>query len=118
MPPHVQPPGPPYAIIQGTLLTEGLPFKPIAREAALSVKRGHVCLVGEGPDFFISLADHPEWGNVHTVFGQVPEEDLLTVGAKILSLPKKEETWGSVKVLALASAIEFRVTRDTSGIAM
>lgn len=112
----MQPPGPPYALIQGTLQTDGLPYKPIPREAAPIVKRGYVCLVGEGPDFFISLGEHTEWGNAHTVFGRVPEEDLAGVLAKVLEQPSKQETWGETKVLALANPISFKLGRDESGI--
>lgn len=113
-----KPPGPPYALVQGTLQTDGLPYKPIPREAAPVVKRGYVCLVGEGPDFFISLADHTEWGNAHTVFGRVPEEDLNGVLKKILALENKQETWGETKVLALASPVNFKLERDTTGIVL
>ncbi|GJP77894.1 hypothetical protein CLOP_g8224 [Closterium sp. NIES-67] len=111
-----KPPGPPYALLQGILLTDGLPFKPIPRESAPIVHRGDVCLVGEGPDFFISLADHTEWGHAHTVFGRVPEEDLEGPVAKILALPVKQESWGSTKVLALENPVGFEVKRDTSGL--
>jgi hypothetical protein len=27
--------------------------------------------LGLGPDFFIALGDHPEWGTGHIVFGRV-----------------------------------------------
>ena len=32
-----------------------------------------------GPDFFIALAQHPEWGNGHTVFGEVFPEDMAVI---------------------------------------
>lgn len=36
-----------------------------------------VCLIGEGPDFFVAVGPHPEWGRAHTVWGEV--EDMTTV---------------------------------------
>lgn len=102
---------PPYALLQGTLQTEGLPFKPLKKEAAPRVRKGHVCLVGDGPDFFISLADHSDWGHAHTVFGEVLAEDLQSVVPKLISLPTQEEVWNGVKVLALKEPVSFSLKR-------
>ena len=35
------------------------------------LRRGHVCMIPNGKHFFISLADHPEWGHSHSVWGEV-----------------------------------------------
>eukprot|EP00475_Leptophrys_vorax_P000522 TRINITY_DN10291_c0_g1_i2.p1 TRINITY_DN10291_c0_g1~~TRINITY_DN10291_c0_g1_i2.p1 ORF type:complete len:293 (-),score=-17.76 TRINITY_DN10291_c0_g1_i2:70-861(-) len=71
-----KPPGPPYALLQGILLTDGLPFKPIPREATPVVKRGDVCLVGEGPDFFISLWTTPSGATRTRCSGACPRRTL------------------------------------------
>lgn len=48
-----------------------------------------VCLIGEGPAFFIAVGAHHEWGHGHTVWGQV--EDMNTVDFIVNTLPIKEE---------------------------
>lgn len=103
-------PGPPYALLQGTLQTEGLRFKEIPREAAPAVRRAHVCLIGGGPDFFISLADHGEWGHAHTVFGEVLPADMGLVD-KLAARPTKPEVWGEVQVQVLVEPLDLVVKR-------
>lgn len=68
--------GPPYALVQGGLLNtkidhiEREPHKP-------QMERGMVAWAGSrGVHFFIALAQHPEWGHEHTVWGRVLEEDM------------------------------------------
>ena len=100
------PPGPPYALLQGTLIADGILFKDLPREAAPVVQRGFVCLIGAGPDFFISLAHHPEWGHGHTVFGEVVEEDMKVVEA-IVAMPTKAAKWAEVEVQELLDPINF-----------
>ena len=69
--------GPPYSLLQGSLQPEGSHSQPgpadTAEGARPVIKRGMVAWVagGGGPDFFIALAEHPEWGNGHTVFAEV-----------------------------------------------
>lgn len=94
-------PGPPYALLQGHM--PGLPK--LAREFAPIVERGMVCLIGEGPAFFIAVGPHPEWGNGHTVWGQV--EDMSTVDFIVDTLPVKHEEWGGTKVTVLEEHVEF-----------
>lgn len=48
-----------------------------------------MCLIGEGPAFFIAVGAHHEWGHGHTVWGQV--EDMNTVDFIVNTLPIKEE---------------------------
>jgi hypothetical protein len=36
-------------------------------EGNIEVRRGHVCFIPGGKDFFIALGDHPEWGKSHPV---------------------------------------------------
>lgn len=103
-------PGPPYALLQGTLQTEGIKFREIPREAAPVVRRGMVALIGGGPDFFISLAHHAEWGRAHTVFGEVLPEDMRVVD-EIVGRPTKAEVWGEVKVQVLAEPLDLVVKR-------
>ena len=35
-----------------------------------------MALIGSGPDFFIAVRHHHEWGHGHTVWGQVAEQDM------------------------------------------
>lgn len=35
-----------------------------------------------GPDFFVALAQHPEWGTGHTVFAEVVEGDMVRAHKK------------------------------------
>ena len=93
-------------MLQGSLFADGILYKDIPREAAPVVQRGHVCLIASGPDFFISLAHHPEWGHGHTVFGEVLEEDMAVVD-RIVGMPTKAAKWGEVEVQELADPINF-----------
>mmetsp|Transcript_15164 Transcript_15164/g.20926 ORF Transcript_15164/g.20926 Transcript_15164/m.20926 type:complete len:271 (-) Transcript_15164:57-869(-) len=95
-------PGPPYALLQGSL---GAGWKPVAREGAPIASRGMVCLIGNGPDFFISLNTHTEWGHAHTIWGEV--QDMEVVDA-IVSQPVKEEIWGQTHVTSLVTPVPFR----------
>eukprot|EP00873_Tetraselmis_striata_P018400 jgi/Tetstr1/438664/TSEL_027214.t1 len=96
-------PGPPYALLQGQI--NGLPK--LAREHDPVVERGMVCLIGEGPAFFIAVAAHHEWGHGHTVWGQV--EDMNTVDFIVNTLPIKEEVWGQTHVTVLEEKIGFEM---------
>lgn len=47
-------PGPPYALLQGSL---GTPyFKNLEKEGAPAAGRGFACLIGTGPDFFLAVS--------------------------------------------------------------
>lgn len=113
--------GPPYALIQGTLDTSNagqpgtsrLPLTNMRREHTPAARRGHACLIGEGPDFFVSLADHPEWGSGHTVWGIV---DDMTLFDAIAQLPVEMTTWGDdVHVTPLVTPIPFTLTMLSAG---
>jgi hypothetical protein len=63
--------GPPYALLSGTLRT--LPAEP-PLEGRPPLTKGMVAMIPGSKDFFIALADHPEWGaleGTHTVWGEV-----------------------------------------------
>ena len=60
---------------------------------------------GTGPDFFIALKEHPEWGNGHTVWGRV-QGSMSAVDA-IVGLPLKNETWGQTHVRVLLTPLPF-----------
>ncbi|KAL0401792.1 UNVERIFIED_CONTAM: hypothetical protein Slati_4209100 [Sesamum latifolium] len=79
--------GPPFALIQGTLEAQGLPFNKIQTEHCPTIRRGSVAWVGSGPEFFISLANHEEWKKSYTVFGSVLPEDMV-IAEKIAQLPQ------------------------------
>jgi hypothetical protein len=108
-------PGPPYALIQGSLASPG--FAPIDKEAAPLVQRGDACFIGSGPDFFIAVGPHPEWGTGHTVWGRVEPGGMATVDEIGLRQPKKEETWGETHVTVLVTPLPFtlRLEPGTGG---
>jgi len=77
------------------------------REDAPIIMRGAVAWAGGGvgPDFFIAMAKHPEWGHEHTVFGDILEEDMQLL-EKILQLPSKV-TPGTPPVVNLIEPVSF-----------
>eukprot|EP00192_Tetraselmis_astigmatica_P021899 CAMPEP_0117695622 /NCGR_PEP_ID=MMETSP0804-20121206/28237_1 /TAXON_ID=1074897 /ORGANISM="Tetraselmis astigmatica, Strain CCMP880" /LENGTH=264 /DNA_ID=CAMNT_0005509705 /DNA_START=241 /DNA_END=1035 /DNA_ORIENTATION=- len=101
-------PGPPYALLQGRI--PGL--KPLNQEATPLVERGMVCLIGSGPDFFIAVGPHHEWGQAHTVWGEVV--DMSTVDLIVETLPTKQQVWGQTHVAVLEPPLPFTAKlRDT-----
>jgi cyclophilin family peptidyl-prolyl cis-trans isomerase len=60
-----------------------------------------VCLIEQGPNFFIALGAHPEWGHQHSVFGDVADSADMTRVESLLQLPAHGEKWGQVKVVVL-----------------
>ncbi|XP_020093667.1 uncharacterized protein LOC109713843 [Ananas comosus] len=106
--------GPPYALLQGTLEGEGIPFKNIPTEACPTIKRGSVAWVGSGPEFFISLANHYEWRKAYTVFGSVLPKSM-EIAEKIASLPTKPDIWKSFNVSVLKKPINIKIKRITKG---
>ena len=81
--------GPPYALVQGGFVNTQI--KDIEREKHNPpVKRGMVAWAGaKGIHFFMALADHPEWGTFHTVWGHVFEEDMPLLDALVKERPLK-----------------------------
>jgi cyclophilin family peptidyl-prolyl cis-trans isomerase len=80
------------------------------KEACPNIKWGSVAWVGQGPEFFISLADHHEWKRSYTVFGFVLPEDM-EIAEKISSLPSKLDVWANVTVSVLEEPVSLRVVR-------
>lgn len=86
--------GPPYALVQGGLLSDNAPGEevqvpPAEPTSSPMITRGMVAWAGGkgGPHFFIALADHPEWKHEHTVWGKVvAAEDMANVDS-LLSRP-------------------------------
>ena len=74
------------------------------------IQRGMVAWVagGGGPDFFIALAEHPEWGNGHTVFAEVVAEDMAVVDT-IMRRPLRVSNWGSINATELVTPLPFRI---------
>ena len=105
-------PGPPYALIQGSFASPS--FVAIEREAAPLVERGDACLIGTGPDFFLAVGPHPEWGAGHTVFGRVVG-GMKVVDAIAEDQPKHEETWGETHVPTLVTPRPFTLALEASG---
>ncbi|KAK2648171.1 hypothetical protein Ddye_015660 [Dipteronia dyeriana] len=109
---HIEnaPLGPPFALIQGILEAQGTAFKKIPIEVCPSIRRGSVAWVGSGPEFFISLANHPEWKNSYTVFGSVLPEDM-EIAEKIAQLPTKLDVWNNINVSVLEKSVPLMFRR-------
>lgn len=105
--------GPPFALLQGTLEVDGVPFKEIPREACSMVKRGSVAWVGSGPEFLISLANHKEWKDAYTVFGHVLSEDMA-IAEEMAILPTSTEVWNNVTVKVLKDPVSFKLKRSSN----
>lgn len=109
--------GPPYALLQGSMKSvkaASLEY-PVAdggEGARPPLARGHVAWAGGGggPDFFIALAEHPEWGIGHTVFAEVLRDDMKTVD-KIMARPLRAENWNGLNVTVLAEPVPFALMR-------
>lgn len=102
-------PGPPYALIQGSFASAD--FKAVEKEAAPLVVRGDACFIGSGPDFFIAVGPHPEWGAGHTVWGRVLG-DMGTVDDIADGQPKEEQTWGQTHVTVLKTPLPFTLSLE------
>jgi len=100
-------PGPPYALIQGSLASSS--FAPIEKEGTPPfAQRGDACFIGSGPDFFIAVGGHPEWGAGHTVWGRVVgAAGMAGVDAIAGEEPVRAETWGQTHVTVLVEPIPF-----------
>ena len=106
--------GPPYALMQGSFLPTsgtGLPDKPEADSgegAKVLIQRGMLAWAGGGggPDGFVALAGHPEWGHGHTVWGEVVEEDMAVVDA-LMTRPLRVENWGSINATVFVEPVPF-----------
>lgn len=106
--------GPPYALLQGRFARDDTDQDwKMEREAAPSVVRGDVCLIGGGPHFFIALAPHPEWGAGHTVFGHVADAASMEVVDALASHPVFEEKWGETAVTPLVTKIPLALAAVT-----
>ncbi|KVH95229.1 Cyclophilin-like peptidyl-prolyl cis-trans isomerase domain-containing protein, partial [Cynara cardunculus var. scolymus] len=102
--------GPPFALIQGTLEAEGVPFKKIPTEECPIIERGSVAWIGSGPEFFISLANHEEWKKTYTVFGYVLPEDMA-IAEKIATLRTIPDVWNNINVSVLEKPVSFSFKR-------
>jgi hypothetical protein len=96
-------PGPPYALLQGTLeglrgQIEGTP--PI-------VERGYACMIGSGPDFFIATRGHAEWGRAHACFAEADEATMALVDEITETYAVHPETWGRTNVTVLNEKLPF-----------
>lgn len=102
--------GPPWALIQGRLPLGGKLALGPARDA---VRKGTVAWAGglSGPDFFVALADHPEWGTGHHAWGQV-DASSLAVLEQLLHLPATTQP-GNPPVRYLDNAVPFAPHEET-----
>jgi hypothetical protein len=100
-------PGPPYALIQASQ-TGRMSVGRMPREFAPLVERGFACLIGEGPDWFIAIDKHHEWGHGHSVWGIVEDDESLEVADEITRLPIRNERWGQTNVTVLVEKVSFQ----------
>ncbi|CAM6092806.1 unnamed protein product [Calypogeia fissa] len=103
----------PYALLQGTLAAESVPFREMPKESCPVVRRGSVGWIGGGPEFFISLANHDEWFPKHTIFAYVLEADMHIV-EKIANLPTEAATFSGVNVSVLQEPIPLHFIKADS----
>ncbi|MCO5603321.1 hypothetical protein L7F22_057470 [Adiantum nelumboides] len=102
--------GPPYGLVQGSLENHCSPFKGIETEACPNIRRGTVGWIGNGPDFFISLANHEEWYPKYTVFAHVLLADIPLV-EKLVGLPTITSVWEGIQVSVLNESVSIRIKR-------
>eukprot|EP00854_Cymbomonas_tetramitiformis_P005986 gene5986-7195_t len=99
-------PGPPYALVQGALQASHSPgasetrvesaphihrsvlpmqgvWHSIPKEGSPIVRRGDVCMIQGGPNFFIAVAGHREWGHAHVVWGKVGDMSVVDAITKL-----------------------------------
>ena len=79
------------------------------------IRRGMVAWAGGGggPDFFIALAKHPEWGNGHTVWAEVVGDDMAVVDA-IMRRPLRVANWGSINATELVTPLPFALRHGSA----
>jgi hypothetical protein len=77
------------------------------KEPGPEALRGYACLIGGGPDFFIASRAHKEWGNAHTVFGEVTEASMVVVDTVTEEYPVHRELWGQTNVTVLDERLAF-----------
>ena len=112
--------GPPYALLQGSLRPTGTRVRPSAPDSGPGAKpvirRGYVAWAGGGggPDFFIALAQHPEWGNGHTVWAEVLPGDMAVVDA-IMRRPLRVSNWGSINATELVTPVPYTMVLGAKG---
>jgi len=111
--------GPPYALLQGSFLPSSvdggrdgpLPPKPAADQGGKArpiIRRGMLAWAGGGggSDAFIALAEHPEWGHGHTVWGEVLAEDMAVIDA-LMRRPIKTQDWGTIQASVFEKPAAF-----------
>jgi cyclophilin family peptidyl-prolyl cis-trans isomerase len=103
-----------YALLQGSLRPSGTRVPPasadLGQAARPVIRRGMLAWAagGGGPDFFIALAQHPEWGNGHTVFAEVFPEDMNVIDT-LMRRPLRVSNWGSINATELITPMPFKI---------
>lgn len=105
--------GPPYALLQGSFRADGARGTDAAphlvQEEGCVLRRGMLIIIGQGPDFLIGLAHHPEWSPSYTYVADVVAEDLVVVDA-IMGQRLREENWGSIVATVPVRPVAFNLT--------
>lgn len=101
--------GPPYALVQGGFVNSKV--KHVERENHRpQIERGMVAWAGlQGIHFFIALADHPEWGHEHTVWGRVFDDDMHLVDGLVKDRPLKVLEHNVPVVTNFVDPMPFRI---------
>lgn len=131
--------GPPYSLLQGSMMPSGIHVKPsvpagdVGQEARPVIRRGMAAWAGGGggPDFFIALAKHPEWGNGHVVWGQVLPEDMAVIdggsawndspaplNGSIMTRPLRVSDWGTINATELVTPVPFTIAGNPKAVAL
>ncbi|CAJ1951170.1 unnamed protein product [Cylindrotheca closterium] len=106
--------GPPYALVQGGFVNHRLVHIERENHKPNPVKRGMVAWAGDkGIHFFMALADHPEWGNAHTVWGQVHEKDMASLDALVQKEPLHILEKNNPVLSNFLSPMPFHISRLT-----
>ncbi|KXZ42740.1 hypothetical protein GPECTOR_121g441 [Gonium pectorale] len=89
--------GPPYGLLQGSLA--GLVQVPPREGGNVEMRRGHVAMITNTKEFFVSAMGHPGWGSTMTVWGELADAASMAVVEALLALPYhdvKHPTYGTV----------------------
>lgn len=103
----------PYSLVQGRLgLLEGTPA-----ESQPLVERGLVARIGAGPDFFVAIAGHEDWGHAFTVWGDMRDDEAgMRTLEELTRMPWHEVTSGQtvMRMLDVELAADVRLPDEAA----
>lgn len=102
--------GPPYALLQGGFVNSKFNKVQQDNHRPKILQRGMVAWAGGSSiHFFIALADHPEWGDFHTVWGSVLPEDMTLVDELVKDYPLKVMKKSNPVVTNFVTPMQFHL---------